>query len=223
MRNLRVITTLALIGCGLGLANSATADVVLLTQERSATAFNGTTTRSSSAAGFSDFSANRVFQQSGTNGYWNGAAQYSTFLPDGATGTGQSIYAEGSVRSEAFGTFKPTSTWTASTVFKTSFQVATPHFINLFVSTNATGSGSVAAILKQGTTTIWSLTGVGNENVMKSLTAGTYTLELTAASSLDSAGNGGDALFQLGVGFAVPGPSALCMVALSAFLRRRRH
>jgi hypothetical protein len=127
------------------------------------------------------------------------------------------------VRSEAFGTFKPTSTWTASTVFKTSFQVATPHFINLFVSTNATGSGSVAAILKQGTTTIWSLTGVGNENVMKSLTAGTYTLELTAASSLDSAGNGGDALFQLGVGFAVPGPSALCMVALSAFLRRRRH
>ncbi|MFZ4721931.1 MAG: hypothetical protein ACOYMI_02135 [Phycisphaerales bacterium] len=224
MRNLRVITSLALIGCGLGLANTATADVVLLTQERSATAFNGTTTRSSSAAGFSDFSANRLFYQSGLNGYWNGAAQYSTFLPDGSTGTGQSIYAEGSVRSEAFGTFMPTTTWTASTVFKTSFQVgSTSQFINLFVSTNASGSGSVMASLKQGSSTLWTLTGAGNENVVRTLSAGTYTLELTAASSLDSAGLGGDALFQIGVGFsAVPGPSALCMVALSAFLRRRR-
>lgn len=222
MRKLRAITTLALIGCGLGLAQSATADVVLLSQERSVTAFNGTSTRSSTASGFSDFSANRLFYQSGTNGYWNGAAQYSTFLPDGSTGTGQSIYAEGSVRSEAFGTFKPASTWNTSTVFKTTFQVASPHFINLFVSTNATGSGSVTASLKQGTTTVWSLTGAGNENVMKSLATGTYTLELTAASSLDTAGYGGDALFQMGVGFTVPGPSALCMVALSAFLRRRR-
>jgi septal ring-binding cell division protein DamX len=222
MRHLCAITSLALIGCGLGLANSATADVVLLTQERSATAFNGTTTRSSTAAGFSDFSANRLFYQSGTNGYWNGAAQYSTFLPDGATGTGQSIYAEGSVRSEAFGTFKPSTTWTTSTVFKTTFQVTTPHLMNIFVSTNATGSGSVMASLKQGTSAVWSLSGAGNENLVKSLSVGTYTLELTAASSLDSLGYGGDALFQMGVGFAVPGPSALCMVALSAFLRRRR-
>ncbi|MBM4007177.1 MAG: hypothetical protein FJ292_06380 [Planctomycetes bacterium] len=76
MRRLCAITSLALIGCGLGLTNSATADVVLLTQERSAMAFNGTTTRSSTAAGFSDFSANRLFHQSGTNGYWNGASQY---------------------------------------------------------------------------------------------------------------------------------------------------
>lgn len=225
MRNHRAITSLALIGCGLGLANSATADVVLLTQERSVTAFNGTSTRSSTAAGFSDFSANRLFYQSGANGYWNGAAQYSTFLPDGATGTGQSIYAEGSVRSEAFGTFKPATTWNTTTVFKTTFQVgSTAHFINLFVSTNATGSGSVSASLKQGTSSVWSLSGAGNENVIRTLTAGTYTLELTAASSLDSAGFGGDALFQIGVGFTpVPGPSALCMVALSAFLRRRRH
>lgn len=222
MRNRRAITSLALIGCGLGLAQSATADVVLLTQERTVTAFNGTSTRSSTAAGFSDFSANRLFYQSGTNGYWNGAAQYSTFLPDGSTGTGQSIYAEGSVRSEAFGTFKPASTWNTSTVFKTTFQVASSHFINIFISTNATGSGSVTAILKKGSDSVWSLSGAGNENVIKSLTTGTYTLELTAASSLDSAGLGGDALFQMGVGFTVPGPSALCMVALSAFLRRRR-
>ena len=214
---------MALIGCGLGLAQSATADVVLLSQERSVTAFNGTSTRSSTAAGFSDFSANRLFYQSGANGYWNGAAQYSTFLPDGSTGTGQSIYAEGSVRSEAFGTFKPATTWTTRTDFKTTFQVLTPHDINLFVSTNATGRSSVTAVLKQGSTSIWSLAGAGNENVMKSLTVGIYTLEFTAESSLDSAGVGGDALFQMGVGFAVPGPSALCMVALSAFLRRRRH
>lgn len=222
MRNRRAITSLALIGCGLGLAQSATADVVLLSQERSVTAFNGTSTRSSTAAGFSDFSANRLFYQSGANGYWNGAAQYSTFLPDGATGTGQSMYAEGSVRSEVFGTVARSATWTASTVFKTTFQVLTPHAINLFVSTNATGSGSVTAILKKGSESVWSLSGAGNENVIKSLSAGTYTLELTAASSLDTAGYGGDALFQMGVGFAVPGPSALCMVALSAFLRRRR-
>jgi len=222
MGNRRAITSLALLGCGLGLAQSATADVVLISQERSVTAFNGTSTRSSTAAGFSDFSANRLFYQSGANGYWNGAAQYSTFLPDGATGTGQSIYAEGSVRSEVFGTVARSATWTASTVFKTTFRVDTPHTINLFVSTNATGSGSVTAVLKQGSISMWSLSGVGNENVIRSLSAGTYTLELTAASSLDTAGNGGDALFQMGVGFAVPGPSALCMVALSAFLRRRR-
>lgn len=222
MRNRRAITSLALLGCGLGLAQSATADVVLISQERSVTAFNGTSTRSSTAAGFSDFSANRLFYQSGANGYWNGAAQYSTFLPDGATGTGQSIYAEGSARSEVFGTVARSATWTASTVFKTTFQVLTPHAINLFVSTNATGSGSVTAILKKGSESVWSLSSVGNENVIKSLSSGTYTLELTAASSLDTAGYGGDALFQMGVGFAVPGPSALCMVALSAFLRRRR-
>jgi hypothetical protein len=224
MRSFRASTSLVLIGCGLGLTSSVLADVVLLTQERSVTATNGSTTRTSTASGFADFSANRLFYQSGINGYWNGAAQYSSFLPDGSTGTGQSIYAEGSARSEVFGTVARTATWTASTVFKTSFQVgSTSQLINLFVSTNATGSGSVTASLKQGTTTVWSLAGAGNENVIRTLAAGTYTIELVAASSLDTAGYGGDALYQLGVGFsAVPGPSALCMVALSAFLRRRR-
>jgi hypothetical protein len=224
MRSLRAATSLAWIGCGLGLASPALADVVLLTQERSVTATNGSTTRSSTSSGFADFSANRLFYLSGTNGYWNGAAQYSSFLPDGSTGTGQSIYAEGSARSEVFGTVARSATWTASSVFKTSFQVgSTAQLINLFVSTNATGSGSVSASLKQGGTTVWSLSGAGNENVSYTLASGTYTLELVAASSLDTVGNGGDALFQLGVGFsAIPGPSALCMVALSAFLRRRR-
>jgi len=224
MRNLRAATSCVLIGCGLGLANTATADVVLLTQERTVTAFNGTTTRTSSGSAFSDFSANRLFYQSGSNFYWNGASQYSTFMPDGTTATGQSIWAEGSTRSEASSGMVRLNTWTATSVFKTSFQVGPDsQFINIFASTNATGSGSVTAVLKQGSTTLWTLSDAGNENVVRTLGTGTYTLEVVAASSLDTAGNGGDSLYQLGVAFStVPGPSAICMVALSAFLRRRR-
>ena len=224
MRNLRAATSCVLIGCGLGLANSASADVVLLTQERTVTAFNGSTTRTSSGSAFTDFTANRLFYQSGANSYWNGASQYSTFMPEGATATGQSIWAEGNTRSEVIGTVVRFATWTATSVFKTSFQVgAQSQFINIFASTNATGSGSVTAVLKQGSTTLWSLSGSGNENVVRTLGTGTYTIEIVAASSLDTLGYGGDSLYQFGVGFStVPGPSALCMVALSAFLRRRR-
>jgi MYXO-CTERM domain-containing protein len=40
---------------------------------------------------------------------------------------------------------------------------------------------------------------------------------------MDATGLKGDSLYSMGVGFtAIPGPSALAAVALSAFLRRRR-
>jgi hypothetical protein len=222
MRTLRAITSLALIGCGLGLAQTASADVVLLTQERSVTAFNGTTTRSSIAEGFS-VSANRLFSQSSANGYWNGAAQYSTFLPDGSTGIGQSVFAEGSVRSEVFGTVARTATSSTESRFSVSFRADTAQTVNVFISTNASGTGLFTAALKQGATTVWSMSGAGNENVSKNLTVGAvYTLEVIASSTLTTTGSGGHALYNLGVGFTVPGPSAVCMVALSAFLRRRR-
>jgi hypothetical protein len=221
MRKLRAAAPVFVLASGLGLVNEASADVVLLSQERSVFATT-TSIRSTSATGFGDFSANRLFYQSGSPGYWNGAAQLSTYLPDGATGTGQSIYAEGSTRSEAVGSFVRSAVWTATSTFKTSFRADLGHLMNIFVSTNRTGSGSVTASLKQGSAVLWTLGGSGNENVSLALAAGTYDLEIVASSSLDTAGNGGDALFNMGVGFLVPGPSALAMVALSVFLRRRR-
>ena len=95
MRTLRAALPIFVLGAGLGLANSATADVVLLSQTRSVTAIAQGTTKNSSATNFSDWSMNRLFYQSGANGYWNGASHYSTFLPDGATGTGLSGYLSG--------------------------------------------------------------------------------------------------------------------------------
>lgn len=223
MRTLRAALPVFVLGAGLGLANSATADVVLLSQNRSVTANAMGTTKTSSASGFGDWSMTRLFYQSGTSGYWNGAAQYSTFLPDGATGTGQSVYAEGSVRSEVVGTVARTSAWWAESRFSMTFRADTAHLMNIFISTNATGSGTVTATLTQGSATVWSMAALGNENVMRSLTAGQiYTLEVVAGSSLSTTGSGGDALYNLGLGFSVPGPSALAMVSLSLFLRRRR-
>lgn len=226
MRTHRDITILCLVTGSLGLAERAGADVVLLGQQRSVTA-TAASLRSAFATDFSDWSGNKLFYQSGANGYWNGAAQYSSFQPDGTTGLGQSVYAEGSTRSEIVGTGGATrgATWTASSVFEFTFRVDTAQFINVFISTDWTGSGSVQGTLENtGTgTQIWSLGGPGNENVVQQLGLGTYRFRVAASSSLDTAGNGGDSLFNLGVGFsAVPGPSALCTVALSALLRRRR-
>lgn len=222
MRTLRAALPIFVLGAGLGLANSATADVVLLSQTRSVTAI-AQTTRTSSAPDLNDWSMNRLFYQSGVNGYWNGASQYSSFQPDGATARGQSVYAEGAVRSEVFGTVSRSSTWSAESRFSMNFRADTAHLINIFVSTNATGTGLVTASLKQGGTTVWSMSGAGNENVSQNLVVGQiYTLEVVASSTLATTGTGGDAVYNLGVGFAVPGPSAMAMVALSAFLRRRR-
>ena len=222
MRNTRALSHIVVAGCTLGAAAAANADVVLLSQQRSVTAV-AATTRSSSAPDFADWSANRMFYQSGVNGYWNGAAQYSSFQPDGATGLGQSVYAEGSARSDVFGSTTRASTWTANSTFKFSFRADTAHLINIFTSTSAAGSGAVVASLKQGGTTIWTLSGNGNENVEFSLGTGLYDFELVSSSSLDTAGNGGDSSYTLGIGFTtVPGPSGMAMIALNAFIRRRR-
>jgi hypothetical protein len=110
-------------------------------------------------------------------------------------------------------------------VFEFVFRVDSVQFINVFISADWTGSGSVQASLEStsGGSPIWQLAGPGNENVIQQLAVGTYRFRLAANSSLDTAGLGGDSLFNLGIGFTpVPGPSALCMVALSGFLRRRR-
>lgn len=223
MRTLRAALPIFVLGSGLGLAQSATADVVLLSQTRSVTAVAMGTTKTSSATNFSDWSMNRLYYLAGSPGYWNGAAQYSTFLPDGATGTGQSVYAEGSVRSEVFGSVARTSAWSTESRFAMTFRADVAHLMNLFISTNATGTGAVTATLMQGGSTVWSMAALGNENVTRTLSAGlVYTLEVVASSTLATTGTGGDALYNLGVGFTVPGPSALAMVALSAFLRRRR-
>jgi uncharacterized protein (TIGR03382 family) len=46
---------------------------------------------------------------------------------------------------------------------------------------------------------------------------------VVAVSSLTTSGVGSDAQYNFGVDFTnVPGPSAMAMIALSAFLRRRR-
>jgi hypothetical protein len=223
----RDILGLMLIGSGLAFETASSADVVLLSQQRTVTA-TATSVRTGSASDFSDWSSNKLFYQSGSAGYWNGAAQYSSFQPDGATAMGQSVYAEGSTRSELAGSSGPsrTSTWTASSLFEFVFRVDSAQFINIFISADWTGSGSVQASLEStsGGSPIWQLAGPGNENVIQQLAVGTYRFRLAANSSLDTAGLGGDSLFNLGIGFTpVPGPSALCMVAVSAFLRRRRH
>ena len=222
----RDILGLMLIGSGLAFETASSADVVLLSQQRTVTA-TATSVRTGSASDFSDWSSNKLFYQAGSAGYWIGAAQYSSFQPDGATAMGQSVYAEGSTRSELAGSSGPsrTSTWTASSVFEFVFRVDSVQFINVFISTNWTGSGSVQASLQNtgSGSMIWQLGGPGNENVMHQLAVGTYRFRVAASSSLDTVGNGGDSLYNLGIGFTpVPGPSALCMVALSAFLRRRR-
>ena len=226
MRVHRDIMGSFVLGAGLALAGSATADVVVLSQQRSVTAFAGST-RTASAPDTSDWSANKLFYQSGSNGYWNGAAQYSSFQPDGATALGQSVYAEGSTRSELAGSTGParSATWTANSVFEFIFRVDTAQFINVFISADWTGSGSVQASLQNtgNSSVVWTLGGPGNENVNHQLAVGTYKFRVAASSSLDVAGNGGDSLYNLGIGFTpVPGPSALCLVAASAFLRRRR-
>ena len=210
MRTLRAALPIFVLGAGLGLANAANADVILLSQTRSVTAIAQGTTKTSSASNFGDWSMNRLFYQSGANGYWNGASQYSTFLPDGATGTGLSVYAEGAVRSEVFGTVSRSSAWSTESRFAMTFRADVAHSMNIFISTTGTGTGSVTATLKQGSTTLWSMSALGNENVMQNLTAGViYAFEVVASSTLPTSGAGGDATYNLGVGFSVPGPSAL--------------
>lgn len=225
MRTSRLLSHILITGAGLGAAAAAEGSVVLLSQSRSITAV-GTTTKSDSSAGTADWSSNKLFYLSGTNGYWNGATQYSTFQPDSATGLGQSLMGQGTAKSVAYGTFKPGTTWTASSSFQSDFRVAAgdSQTADITMSIQATGAGaSVVASLMKGSTTVWTYSANGDDLRSLTLDAGDYTFRVIASSSLTTAGVGSDAQFNFGVDFtSIPGPSAMAMVALSAFLRRRR-
>jgi len=225
MRTSRLVTYILIAGTGLGAAAAAEGSVVLLSQSRSISAV-GTSTRSDATVGTADWSSNKLFSLSGANGYWNGAMQYSSFQPDGAAGLGEAISGQGSAKSVAYGTFKPSTTWSASSSFQSDFRVAagTPQFADITMSIQATGAGaSVVASLMKGSTTVWTFSSNGSDLRSLTLDAGDYTFTVIANSSLTTGGVGSDAQFSFGVGFMnVPGPSAMAMVALSAFLRRRR-
>jgi len=225
MRTSRLMSHILIAGTGLGAASAAHADVMLLSQSRSVTA-SSISTRTYASPSFADWSSNSLFSQSGANGYWNGATQYSSFLPDGSTGTGQSMFAQGSAKSVAYGTFKPGTTWTASSSFQSDFRVASGNsqIADITMSIQATGAGaSVLASLMKGSTTVWTYSGNGDDLRSLTLDAGDYTFKVVAVSSLTTSGVGSDAQYNFGVDFTnVPGPSAMAMIALSAFLRRRR-
>ena len=216
----------------MAVAGSAAAGVDLSSQARSVGVTWSGAAKGGSTTDFLEWSELALVFKSGGTGYWNSASQFSSFDPDNVGtvfangGSTSSMYAEGATRSERNGTFTPAVNWTATTSFKVSFTVgAIGEFMNIFWSADQTGSGSVVATLKTGSTTVWQSDGtIHNENVMKTLSAGTsYTLEVVASSTLLTNGNGGDSQYNIGVGFeTVPGPSALAMIAVSAFLRRRR-
>ena len=225
MRTSRLMSHILIVGAGLGAAAAAEGSVVLLSQSRSISA-SATTTKSDSTTGTADWSSNKVFYLSGANGYWDGATQYSSFQPDSATGLGQSLMGQGSAKSVAYGTFKPGTTWTASSSFQSDFRVAAgdSQMADITMSIQATGAGaSVVASLMKGSTTVWTYSANGDDLRSLTLDAGDYTFRVIASSSLTTAGVGSDAQYNFGVDFtSIPGPSAMAMVALSAFLRRRR-
>lgn len=225
MRISGLLSHILIAGTGLGAAAAAEGSVVLLSQNRSITAV-GATTKSDSTTGTADWSSNKLFYLSGSNGYWNGATQYSSFQPDSATGLGQSLFGQGSAKSVAYGTFKPGTNWSATSSFQSDFRVAAgdSQIADITMSIQATGAGaSVVASLMKGASTVWTYSGNGDDLRSLTLDAGDYTFRVIASSSLSTAGVGSDAQYNFGVDFTnVPGPSAMAMVALSAFLRRRR-
>ena len=226
MRTPQARLSIFVLGAGLSMASGAWADVTLLSQTRSLNVVGtGGTVKSDATTGTADWSSNKLFYQSGANGYWNGAYQYSTFLPDGSTGLGQSMMAQGAAKSVRFGTFAPTTEWTASNVFESTFRVgATSQLMDITMSIQASGVGSsVLATLTKGGSTVWSYSANGDDLQTLTLASGDYVLRVAANSKLTTGGVGGDAQYNLGVGFTpIPGPSALVLVSLNAFLRRRR-
>lgn len=222
MRSSQANLSVVVLGAGLSVASGAWAEVMLLSQTRSITVVAGST-RSDSSSTTADWSSNRLFSLGGANGYWNGATQMSSFQPDGSAALGEAMMAQGSVKSVRFGTFAPSSTWTAQSVFQSSFRVgATPQLADITMAIQTTGTGStVAATLMLGTTTVWSFSSTGSDLQTIRLTSGDYVLRVEANSRLTTAGAGGEAQFSLGMNF-VPGPAAAALIPLSAFLRRRR-
>lgn len=225
MRTSRLLSHILITGAGLGAAAAAEGSVVLLSQSRSITAV-GTTTKSDSSTGTADWASNKLFYLSGANGYWNGATQYSSFQPDSATALGQSLMGQGSAKSVAYGTFKPGTNWSASSIFQSDFRVAAgdSQIADITMSIQSNGAGaSVMASLMKGAATVWTYSANGDDLRSLTLDAGDYTFRVIASSALTTAGVGSDAQYNFGVDFtSIPGPSAMAMVALSAFLRRRR-
>ena len=214
-----------LLGASLGLASAADAGVTLLSQFRSVEAV-ATSTRSESDVSTDDWSSNRLFYKAGTNGYWNGASQYSTFMPDGATDLGESMLVEGQTRSEGFGAFVPASSWSASTTFRSNFLVSEAQFIDIVFTSITHGTGVVtASLVNTGTSAVvWSGTGNDNAHAVRELAVGNYRLEIVASSSLLTSGQIGDTIFSLGVGFIpVPAPGAFALLATAGFFARGRR
>jgi hypothetical protein len=227
----KALRTVTVLGVALGATSVALGGVTLTSAYREVKAVGASgAIKQFDSSSLLDWSSTALFYKSGSLGYWNGASQYATFEPDGPGSFGKSFVAEGSVRSEALGTFSPTSTWTATSTFVVNFTVAAgdPQSIDLLFTTVERNSGYVIAHLRNmGTSTnIWSVasdSGSVDEHSIFDLAAGTYQIRIEAQSSMDPSGLKGDSLYSMGVGFtAIPGPSALAAVALSAFLRRRR-
>ena len=229
-----------ILGAGLAFAGSASADVLLLSQFRKVEATKGAgaanlrgSNTSSTPGDFSDWSKTAVWYQSGVNGYWNGAAHSSSMLFDGdgnpiVGSRTSSLYAQGSTRSEVIGSpAARAAQWTTTSQFIMTFTADTAQIMDLFLSSNVTGTGAITAELRRDNASgalIWSRTAANaNDNSAQSLTVGNYYLAITASSTLETNGSGGDSLYNLGIGFTpVPGPSVAALISLSAFLRRRR-
>ncbi|MFM1830472.1 MAG: hypothetical protein RLZZ558_812 [Planctomycetota bacterium] len=214
-----------LLGAGLGLASAADAGVTLLSQFRSVEAV-ATSTRSDSDVSADDWSGNRLFYKAGTNGFWNGASQYSTFMPDGTSGPGESMLVEGQTRSEGFGGFAPATDWSASTTFRSVFRADEAQFIDIVFTSITHGNGSVtASLVNTGTgDVVWSGTDDDNAHAVRELAVGDYRLEIVASSSLRTSGENGDTIYSLGVGFIpVPAPGALTLLATAGLLARGRR
>ncbi|NBX24610.1 MAG: hypothetical protein EBQ99_00925 [Planctomycetes bacterium] len=227
----KALRTATVLGVALGATSMAMGGVTLTSAYREVKAVGAAgAIKQFDSSNLLDWSSTALFYKSGSTGYWNGASQYATFEPDGASSFGKSFVAEGSTRSEAFGTFSPTSTWTATSTFVVNFTVAAgdPQSIDLVFTTIERNSGYVIAHLKNlGTSTnLWTVasdSGNVDDHQVLNLAAGNYQIRIEAQSSMDPTGLKGDTLYSMGVGFtAVPGPSALAAVAISAFLRRRR-
>lgn len=221
----RETLALAVIGAGLGVAASADAGVTLVSQSRTISVL-GSSSKTDSTSGTGDWNSNRLFSQSGANGYWNGAYQYSSFQPDGTITLGEAMLVQATAKSVRFGTFAPGSTWSASTLFQSTFSVgAISQIMDLTMSVQLGGSGSsvTATLTRTGGPTVWSFSSTGDDLQSLTLTTGTYQLSILASSTLTSSGVGGSSQFNFGANFAnIPAPPALAMVAATAFLRRRR-
>lgn len=227
MDSTKALQFAVVLGAGLGLSAQTLAGVTLTSGYREVKAVGAAgAVKQNQSLNLFDWSSTALFYKSGSAGYWNGASQYATFEPDGPDSYGNSFVAEGSTRSETFGPL-PSSEWSATSTFQVAFTVASAQTIDIVFTTRERNSGYVVAYLRAvGGSDIWTVgadTGDVDQHVDFDLASGNYELQVVAHSTLSTSGVAGDTLYSLGVGFtAVPAPPAVALVAMSAFLRRRR-